>query len=399
MNNEKQKPALSGVERIVPELRFPEFENNNIWEIKSLNSISENLNNRRVPITSNVREKGNIPYYGATGVIDYVKDYIFNENLLLISEDGANLIDRNYPIAYSISGKTWVNNHAHVLKPINEHIQIIVEKYINSVSIEDYLTGQAQPKLNKANLNKIPIPLPKNPKEQQKIANCLSSLDTLITAETEKLDHLKDHKKGLLQQLFPANGETKPQFRFPEFKNDGDWEIKEVGEIFEVTRGYVLSMSLVFEKQTEENNYPVYSSQTKNNGLAGYYKDFLYENAITWTTDGANAGDVNYRDGKFYCTNVCGVLINNNGMANKCIAALINSVSKSHVSYIGNPKLMNGVMSKIEIPIPSLNEQIKISEVITSADDLIEAQVLKIKNLKKHKKGLMQQLFPNVNEL
>lgn len=188
-----------------PHFRFPEFLNDGDWAIKSLSSITKNLSNKRVPITSNVREKGEIPYYGATGVIDYVKDYIFNENLLLISEDGANLIDRNYPIAFSISSKTWVNNHAHVLKPINKHTQILVEKYINSISIEDYLTGLAQPKLNKENLNKIPIPLPENPKEQEKLADCFSSIDNLVEAQKTKIKNLKNHKKGLMQQLFPKN--------------------------------------------------------------------------------------------------------------------------------------------------------------------------------------------------
>src|SRR5690554_1004539 len=127
-----------------------------------------------------------------------------------------------------------------------------------------------------------------------------------------------------------------PELRFPEFEDEGEWEEKKVGELFELTRGYVLAMNLVQETQSEENPYPVYSSQTKNNGIAGYYKDYLFENAITWTTDGANAGDVNYRNGKFYCTNVCGVLINKNGYANKCISELISSVSKKHVSYVGN---------------------------------------------------------------
>ena len=144
-----------------------------------------------------------------------------------------------------------------------------------------------------------------------------------------------------------------PELRFPEFVKDGEWEIKEVGDIFEITRGYVLSMNMVQNNQNTENPYPVYSSQTKNHGLAGYYSSYLYENAITWTTDGANAGDVNYREGKFYCTNVCGVLISKEGFANNCISEIINSVSKSYVSYVGNPKLMNGVMSKIKIPVPN----------------------------------------------
>lgn len=232
--------------------------------------------------------------------------------------------------------------------------------------------------------------------EQQKIADCLSSLDELIEAHEQKLDTLKQHKKGLMQRLFPAEGETMPRWRFPEFRNAGEWEEDEIGNIFNVTRGQVLAMTEVQTKQTETYIYPVYSSQTKNNGLAGFYSKYLYEDAITWTTDGANAGEVNFRKGKFYCTNVCGVLLNNNGYANKCISELINSVSKKYVSYVGNPKLMNNVMEKIKIPIPSLPEQQKIADCLTSIDERIEAQEEKIVALKEHKKGLMQQLFPSL---
>ncbi|WP_419621991.1 restriction endonuclease subunit S, partial [Thiolapillus sp.] len=174
----------------------------------------------------------------------------------------------------------------------------------------------------------------------------------------------------------------------------GAWEEKEVGEIFKVTRGEVLSMRLVSDMPSETTPYPVYSSQTKNNGLSGYYSDFLYENAITWTTDGANAGDVNYRPGKFYCTNVCGVLINNDGYANVFIAELLNTITRKHVSYIGNPKLMNGVMAKIKIILPPLPEQQKIAHCLSSLDEVIGLQAKKVQALKQHKKGLMQQLFP-----
>jgi type I restriction enzyme S subunit len=187
----------------VPNFRFPEFEDDGEWGEFELGKIAENLDSRRVPITSNIREKGDIPYYGASGVIDYVKDYIFNEELLLISEDGANLIARVYPIAFSISGRTWVNNHAHVLKFENWYTQVLVEKYLNSKNIEDFLTGMAQPKLNRGKLDIIPLQLPKNPKEQQKIASCLSTLDELITAQAEKIEQLQQHKKGLMQGLFP----------------------------------------------------------------------------------------------------------------------------------------------------------------------------------------------------
>jgi type I restriction enzyme S subunit len=227
--------------------------------------------------------------------------------------------------------------------------------------------------------------------EQQKIADCLSSLDALITAHSQKHEALKAHKKGLMQKLFPKEGEKIRKFRFKEFSDD--WELKEISSVFDVTRGSVLSMSVVKDKWMKEFPYPVFSSQTKNNGLAGYYSDYLYENSITWTTDGANAGDVNYRTGKFYCTNVCGVLINTDGYANTFTASLINSVSKNYVSYVGNPKLMNGVMSKIILPFPVIAEQQKIANCLSSIDNLISTQAEKITTLKAHKKGLMQQLF------
>ena len=214
-------------------------------------------------------------------------------------------------------------------------------------------------------IEKFPLAVPAKA-EQKKIADCLSSLDAVIAAEGDLLAALRLHKKGLMQALFPAPGQTTPRFRFPEFESAGEWEEREVGEVFTVTRGNVLAMPLVDEAPTERKPYPVYSSQTKRSGLAGYYSEYLYEDSITWTTDGANAGEVNYRAGKFYCTNVCGVLINDEGYANPCVAEIINSVSRNYVSYVGNPKLMNGVMARIVVAFPSVEEQQKIAEWLTS---------------------------------
>ena len=186
-----------------------------------------------------------------------------------------------------------------------------------------------------------------------------------------------------------------PALRFPEFITGKHWYISKVKDIYQITRGLVLAVSLVKEIKDDIYIYPVYSSQTKNGGLVGYYKDYLYENAITWTTDGANAGDVNYRSGKFYCTNVCGVLLNQKGFSNKCMAEIINSVTRNYVSYVGNPKLMNGVMGDIIISVPpTIEEQQKIADCLSSLDELIEATTQKVKALKEHKKGLMQRLFP-----
>jgi type I restriction enzyme, S subunit len=136
------------------------FESSEDWPTRVLADICENLDRLRVPITKSDREPGDIPYYGASGIVDHVKGHLFDEDLLLVSEDGANLLARTYPIAFSISGKAWVNNHAHVLRFDDWTTQEFVRLYLNSISLKPYVTGMAQPKLNQAALNGIPVPMP-----------------------------------------------------------------------------------------------------------------------------------------------------------------------------------------------------------------------------------------------
>ena len=188
----------------VPALRFPEFggDKGKDWKAYSLGSICDVLNNRRKPVTSNNREKGAYPYYGASGIVDYVKEYIFDERLLLVGEDGAKW-GAYEKTAFIVDGRYWVNNHAHVLKPkkINDSL---LENYLVKLDISSFITGAAPPKLTVQSLKSIPVPVPSDLAEQQKIADCLSSVDDLITAQAEKIAYLKTHKKGLMQQLFPA---------------------------------------------------------------------------------------------------------------------------------------------------------------------------------------------------
>ena len=155
-------------------------------EWKALGDLAENLDSKRKPITSGLRESGDIPYYGASGIVDYVKDYIFNGDYLLVSEDGANLIARNTPRAFSISGKNWVNNHAHVLKFETYAERRYVEYYLNSIDLTPYISGAAQPKLNQKNLNSIKIPSP-SLKEKERIVTILDKFDDLTTSVTEGL--------------------------------------------------------------------------------------------------------------------------------------------------------------------------------------------------------------------
>ena len=155
-------------------------------EWKSLGDLAENLDSMRKPVTSGLREEGDIPYYGASGIVDYVKDYIFDGDYLLVSEDGANLIARSTPIAFSISGKSWVNNHAHILKFQTYVERKFVEYYLNSIDLTPYISGAAQPKLNQKNLNSIKIPTPSFI-EQERIVNILDKFDTLSTSMSEGL--------------------------------------------------------------------------------------------------------------------------------------------------------------------------------------------------------------------
>lgn len=130
------------------------------WEKVKVPQISENHDNKRKPVTKSDRSAGKYPYYGASGIVDYVEDYIFDGDFLLISEDGANLLARSTDIAFSISGKNWVNNHAHILKFQKIATQKFVEIYFNQIDISEFITGMAQPKLNQQALNTIEIPLP-----------------------------------------------------------------------------------------------------------------------------------------------------------------------------------------------------------------------------------------------
>jgi type I restriction enzyme S subunit len=395
----KTKPAR------VPKLRFPEFRGVEGWDVDPLGDVADFVNEKipleRVALENYVSTENILPDYGGvarasklptTGSVTR-----FKPNDTLVSNIRPYL------------KKVWVadkeggaSNDVIVIRAKQRLLPQYFSCLLKNDAFIDYVMtgakGVKMPRGDVASMKAYSALYPSKP-EQQKIAECLSSVDALMAAQARKVDALKTHKKGLMQQLFPTEGETQPRLRFPEFQNAGEWEVKAIGDVFRVTRGEVLSMTLVKDEASSEALFPVYSSQTKNKGLAGFYSEHLYEDAITWTTDGANAGDVNFRPGKFYCTNVCGVLINTKGHANACVAALLNRVTRSHVSYVGNPKLMNGVMAKIEIPSPSVPEQHRIASCLSSLDALITLEAQKLEALKTHKRGLMQQLFPSPEEV
>ena len=182
-----------------PELRFPGFTDP--WEQRKLGDIVDFLDTQRKPLTENVRKKGPYPYYGASGIVDYVAGYLFDEELILLSEDGANITDRNYPVCFLASGKYWVNNHAHVLRAKPEMDNNFICNAMEKKDYSNYNTGMAMPKLNQDTCKQIPVDCPSYA-EQKKIGDFFRDLDKTITLHQRKVDDLKTMKKCLLQKMF-----------------------------------------------------------------------------------------------------------------------------------------------------------------------------------------------------
>ena len=154
------------------------------------------------------QRQGEYPYYGASGIIDHIDDYIFDGRFLLISEDGANLVERKTPIAFFASGKFWVNNHAHVVRGIPRVADdYFLMSYIQFANISGYITGTAQPKLSQSNLKAIRLPLPPFP-TQRKIAAVLSAYDDLIENNTRRIKILEEMAGAIYREWFV-------EFRFP----------------------------------------------------------------------------------------------------------------------------------------------------------------------------------------
>ena len=175
------------------------------FTLRPLEAVCENLDSRRIPITKRDRKAGDIPYYGASGVVDHVAGWLYDEDILLVSEDGANLVARTYPIAFSVSGKCWVNNHAHVLRFGDRPQQRLVEYYLNSISLEPWISGMAQPKVTQRALNSIPVPVG-DATDCEAVVSRLDALaearDRAVKNYKRRLEALSELRASLLQRAF-----------------------------------------------------------------------------------------------------------------------------------------------------------------------------------------------------
>lgn len=182
----------------VPELRFKGFAD--AWEQRKLEDIIRRYDNLRVPVTASKRKHGDIPYYGANGIQDFVSGYTHDGEFILVAEDGAR-DPKNYPVNY-VNGKIWVNNHAHVLQGIQGLANnLFLLNGIKKINIAAYLVGGSRAKLNAETLMQLSIKLP-SIHEQEKLGQLFQSLDKTITLHDKKIQYLKQLKRGLLQKMF-----------------------------------------------------------------------------------------------------------------------------------------------------------------------------------------------------
>ena len=182
--------------------RLPGFQGE--WTVKTLNDLTDCLDNLRVPLNESQRSrmKGGIPYCGANGILDYVNDWVVDDDIILMAEDGGYFDEYAYrPIAYRMKGKCWVNNHAHILKAKDGYDQGFIYYSLVHKNILDYLASGTRAKLNKSEMNKIEIKISKDETEQTAIASILSDMDAEITELETKLTKARKIKQGMMQEL------------------------------------------------------------------------------------------------------------------------------------------------------------------------------------------------------
>ena len=397
---------MSKKRKLIPEIRFPEFKNQGEWQVKTIGDIANSESSSMALNKLNLKPTG-YPVYGADSIVGYIDEFQHKEKYISIVKDGSgvgrlNLCQNNSSILGTLTSLKSKNKTQFDLDWIYY--------LLNTVDFSVYVKGAGIPHIYYSDFKNENVPVP-TPKEQQKIASCLSSLDDLITAHSQKLDLLKDHKKGLMQNLFPQEGEKKlPKYRFKEFEKDGEWVTKKLGQI-----GEPLMCKRVFKEQTSENStdgVPFYKIGTFGKEADSYIPIDLFEE---------------YKN-KYCFPKIGDVLISASGTIGRLVVydGAPAFFQDSNIIWLGNDeknilnsflfysystikwqtsdggiisRLYNSDFKNMQVRFPKNKaEQVKIASCLSSLDALISAQAEKIEQLKKHKKGLMQCLFPKMIE-
>lgn len=335
-------------------------------------------------------------------------DIYSTKSLILLSEDGANITDRNYPVCFLASGKYWVNNHAHVLRTKHGNENNFICNSLERKDYTQYNTGMAMPKLNKETCKKIPILCP-GFEEQKKIGDYFRNLDNLIALHQRKLEKLKEYKKGMLQKMFPKNGEKIPEVRVPGFTDD--WEQRKFSELCDMvtvgiansaTHAYSDSGIVMFRNQNIKPNFlddndiihinPEFEARYKNKRLKK--NDLLV--ARTGYPGTACVVPEKYENSQTFTTLIARP---KNSVNPYFLCQYLNSdigVKYFESTQIGGGQKNSGagILNEMPIMLPSVvEEESKIADYFNHLDNLITLHQRKLEMLKEFKKGCLQQMF------
>ncbi len=387
----------------VPALRFPEFLEGKEWQEKPLYSVCQMKAGKFISASKINTQyiEGLHPCYGGNGLRGFTSEYSHSGEYSLIGRQGALCGNVNFVI-----GRFYATEHAVVVSPNKKINNNWLFYCLNKLNLNQYAIGQAQPGLSVNFLEKITIQIPEQVKEQQKIANCLSSLDNVISIHTQKIDALQQYKNGLMQKLFPAKDEIVPELRFDEFKNKPKWDKKELSQV----------TTLVKEKKHIDNftiNNYVSTENIKPDFLG---IDIASQLPLNCRVTTFNSGDILISNIRPYLKKIW--LADKSGGASNDVLVIRckSNVNNVYLSFIlKNDNFINYVMSgakgvkmprgdinlikKFTVTLPSVSEQKKIADFLSSLDELIAAETQKLATLKTHKTGLMQQLFPSMDEV
>lgn len=385
-----------------PKIRFKADDGSDFpdWDEKKLEDVVEFLDGKRKPIEAGEREAGIYPYYGASGIVDYVKDYIFDEDLILLSEDGANIIDRNSRVCFMARGKYWVNNHAHVLKAIKGNVNEFICEQLESFDYSSYNTGSAQPKINQKVCRNLRLNIP-HPDEQQLIADFLSNVDEVIAASEEEVANLEQQKKAVMQKIFSQ------EVRFK--KEDGsdfpDWEEKCFDELY--------------QKITEKNDLSFGAESIisvanmyfrEDTGADALMPDYMKTYNVMRLGDIAFEGNKSkyFKYGRFVENTIGDGIVSHvfdvfrplkplNLMFWKTLINYEPVMGKILAKCTKSSTMMTNLDSKAflkqGVSVPCETEQQLIADFFTSYDEAITAAKQELAKWKELKKGLLQQMF------
>lgn len=271
-----------------------------LWQEYQFGDIAEFFDRQRVPLSGREREQrqGPYPYYGASGVIDHIDDYIFDGRYLLIAEDGENLNSRKLPLAFFADGKFWVNNHAHIVRGISgKSNDYFLKAWFAQANISGYITGAAQPKLTQANLKRIELRLPPI-WLQERIASILSAYDDLIENNLRRIKILEEMAQNLYREWFVNfrfPGHEKAQMVDSELgKVPETWEVGSLQQVITLQRGFDLP-----RKQRVPGEVPIYAAS----GVADTHNVIKVKGPGVVTGRSGTLGKVMYIDHDFWPLN------------------------------------------------------------------------------------------------